>query len=71
MTANRQYLGLVGVERTDYLVVISHRTDRLLIYFLNYIAFLQLGRAAIWIDIRHHDAAHAVGQIELPRQRGR
>src|ERR1700693_1027004 len=50
MPANRQHLRLPHIERSHDFVVIGHGTNRLLVYFLNDIAFLQLGNAGVGIN---------------------
>src|SRR6266513_1513800 len=50
MPANRQDLRLAGIERGGNFVVIRDRCERLLIDFLDHVAFLQFGHAAIRID---------------------
>ena len=65
MPANRKHLWLTRVERTDDLVVIRHRSDRLLIHLLDDVTFLQIRNARGWIDIRHQDAVDAIRQVQL------
>ena len=71
MPANRQHLRLTCIERSGDFIVIGHGTNRLLIYFLNDIAFLQIGHTRIRIDTCDCNATNAVGQIELAREIGR
>ena len=71
MPANRQDLRLAGIERGGDFVVIRDRCDRLLIDFLDHVAFLQFGHAAIRIDTGDYDSLNVTWQIKLLRQRGR
>src|ERR1700693_1358327 len=70
MPANRKHLRLVRIERADDFVVIGHRIDWLLIYFLNHITLLQLRSAGRRVHVSHNDTVNAVRKIELTGKRG-
>ncbi len=71
MPADRQDLRLRRIERTGNFVVIRNRANRLLIHFLDHVAFLQFRQSAVRIDIGDDYAVHISRQIELTGQFGR
>ena len=70
MPAHRQDLWLTPIERSYDFGVIGHGTNRLLVHFLNDVAFLQIGNARVGINPGHNNATNAIGQIELAREIG-
>ena len=71
MPANRQHLRLTRVERLDDFTVIGHGINRLLIYFLYHVAFLEIGGTRVRIDRGYDNTMNAFRQIELAREIGR
>ena len=69
MPADGQHLRLARVESARNFVVVGHRINPLLIDFLNHVAFLQIARAGIRIDIGDNNTMDSVRQIKLTRQR--
>lgn len=67
MPAHGEYCRLVRFERFHDLVIVRDRIYGLLIYLLNYVAFLKVGGALIRLDADHHNAVNAVRQIQLAR----
>src|SRR5438034_8061674 len=68
MPANRQHLRLTRVERLDDFTVIGHGINRLLIYFLYHVAFLEIGGTRVRIDRGYDNTMNAFRQIELARE---
>ena len=58
---------MAGIKRSSDLVIIRDCRGWLLINFLDHVAFLQFGRAAIRLDACNDDAVRIVWQIELVR----
>ena len=70
MPAYRQDLCLTRIDRLDDFIIIGHGINRLLVYLLNHVAFLELGNTRIRINRSYHNAMNAVRQIQLAREFG-
>jgi hypothetical protein len=70
MPTNRQNLRLPQIERLNDFIIIGHGINRLLVYLLNHVAFLEVGETRIWINRRYHNSTNTVRQIQLTREFG-
>ena len=70
MPANRQDLCLPWIDGLDDFIIIGHGINRLLIHFLNHVAFLEIRNTRVWINRGYRNTMNAVRQIQLARQLG-
>ena len=70
MTANRQHLCLPRVERLNDFVIIGHGIYRLLVYFLDHVAFLEIGDTGVRINRSYDNTVNTIGEIQLARELG-
>src|SRR5438105_13351332 len=65
MSAYRQDLCLPGIKRSNNFIVIGYGIYRLLVYFLNHVAFLELRNPCVLIDAGYDSSPNAVWKIKL------
>ena len=70
MPANREDLCLPRIERLDDFIVIGHGIYRLLVHFLNHVAFLEIGDTSVRINRSDDNAMNTIRQIQLTRELG-
>ena len=70
MPANRQDLCLARIDGLDDFIIIGHGINRLLIYFLNHVAFLKIGNTRVRINRGYHNTMNAIRQIQLAPELG-
>ena len=68
MSAYRQDLCLPGIKRSNNFIVIGYGIYRLLVYFLNHVAFLEIGDTGVRINCGYDNTMDAVRKIQLARE---